>query len=282
MSINSGIVIVNKPQGISSYDVIRKLKKQLGTKKLGHSGTLDPLATGVLVVGVERGTKYLNLLEHDFKTYRAHVKVGVQTDTLDVEGEVVKMSEDKTPEATLINQVFAKMIGEMLQLPPKYSAKKINGVSAYKLARAGVEFEIKPQTVTIHQLNLIAIDDSGFSFETTVSHGTYIRSLIQDILNELGIIGCMDELTRLNNNGFSIKEAKALDTITAKDIIDLGCLLKDKYPSYITSDKIIINGGKKLQENYKLPCIFINQENNQVIGIYDQCDSDYMKPVFMC
>lgn len=282
MSINSGLVIVNKPQGISSYDVIRALKKQLGTKKIGHSGTLDPLATGVLVVGVERGTKYLNLLDHDCKTYQTHVKVGVSTNTFDSEGEVVETRNDVVPEASVIMQVFGQMVGQMEQTPPKYSAKKINGVSAYKLARQGVEFELKPQLITIHSLELIAVDETGFSFETTVSHGTYIRSLVQDILDKLGIIGCMDQLIRTINNGFSLSEAKTLDTITKDDIIGLDSLLKSTYPSYTTSDNIIINGGKKLKKDYQLPCIFINEKNNQVIGIYDQYDCDYMKPVFMC
>lgn len=278
MSINNGIILVNKPRDISSYDVIRQLKKQLQIKKLGHSGTLDPIAEGLLVIGVNKGTKLLNLLPKDQKKYYAVVKMGIETDTLDITGKII--GESKV-DITLpqLQRAINKFRGEIEQIPPKYSAKKINGIAAYKLARNDQDFELKSQKITIHEIKLVDFHDDEFSFEVTVSYGTYIRSLINDICNELGIKGTMKKLIRLENNGFNLEDAKNIDEITTNDIIDINKYINNHYTVYETNNKIIQNGGKIHIKDYNFPCAFSN--NGKIIAIYDIYENNYAKPILM-
>lgn len=279
MQTNDGILVINKPSGISSYDVIRDLKHTLDTSKIGHSGTLDPLASGVLVLGVGKGTKMLNLLPHQYKTYIASVKCGISTNTLDITGNIIKQGDVIMPHEEEIKDCLKQFLGDSMQTPPVFSAKKIKGKRAYELARSGKEVELKQQKIHIDNIELLSISKNGFKFKVTVSKGCYIRSLINDICNQLNILGTMDGLKRVENNGFSIEECKNLEDVSINDIYPIDKYILDHYPIYETNDKRIINGSKIECHEFNFPCAFVN--HGKVIGIYDRYKNDEAKPILM-
>ncbi len=205
-----GIVIINKPSGITSRDVVNTISKKLNTKKVGHTGTLDPLAEGVLVVCVNKGTKLVELLTNHEKDYIATVKLGIETDTLDITGTVLKEANVVVDKNKLINTLnsFNK---EYEQTVPVYSAVKINGKKLYEYAREGISVELPKRLVKISNIELLDLSDDTFTFKVHVSKGTYIRSLIKDICNELGVIGTMSKLVRIKQGEFSLEDAINMD-----------------------------------------------------------------------
>ena len=190
-----GILLVNKRQGWTIFDAVNFCKRVFGTREVGHLGTLDPMATGVLAVTVGSATKLFDMFLNKTKTYVAEFTFGYSTDTLDAEG----MIEDKCdiiPMLTQIEEILPKFLGEIEQMPPKYSAKKIGGKKAYNLARSGQDFELKPSKVTIHELKILSYNNNVLILEITCGAGTYIRSLGRDIATELGTLATMTKLTR--------------------------------------------------------------------------------------
>ena len=176
----NGIIVVNKPQGFTSHDVVAKLRGILKTRRIGHSGTLDPMATGVLPVFVGRATRACEFATADSKTYRAEMLLGVDTDTQDITGKILKecpVDVDKTK----LDAVLPRFLGEISQIPPMYSAIKVDGKKLYELARQGVEIERKPRQVVIHSISAEFIGENKVALEATVSKGTYIRTICRDI-----------------------------------------------------------------------------------------------------
>lgn len=202
----NGLLLLDKPGGMSSHDCVRRIRKIFHTKKVGHAGTLDPLATGVLPIAIGSGTKILQFLLAENKSYRAVLKLGISTDTLDAEGEV--LSRRPVPEnlSALLPPVLQKFRGDIEQVPPMYSALKKDGVPLYKLARQGIEVERKARPVTIHRLDLIHFQDDEVTIEVACSKGTYIRTLAQDIGEVLGCGAHLAELCRLSTGDFSLNE----------------------------------------------------------------------------
>ena len=208
----NGIVIVDKPQGWTSQDVVSKLRGVLHTRRIGHGGTLDPMATGVLPVFVGRGTRGVEFFEHAEKTYEAVLQLGMTTDTEDITGEVLeKRPVEVTKEAFL--SVLEQFRGEIQQIPPMYSALKINGQKLCDLARKGKEVERKPRTITIHLLECLAFDGSCATLRVRCSKGTYIRTLCKDIGEALGCGGCMASLRRTTAGAYTIENAVALQSL---------------------------------------------------------------------
>ena len=205
-----GIILVNKPKGISSFDVIRKLKKILKTKKIGHTGTLDPLATGLMLICVGKATKLASDLEAKNKVYLADFEIGYATDTYDIEGKriaenLIDISKDN------LELSLKKFIGDIKQVPPMYSAIKIDGNKLYHLARKGIEIERPERDVTIEYINLLDFKDNKAKIETKVSKGCYIRSLIYDIGLDLGTYATMTELQRINVGKYSLTNSYTLE-----------------------------------------------------------------------
>ena len=205
-----GIILVNKPKGISSFDVIRKLKKILKTKKIGHTGTLDPLATGLMLICVGKATKLASDLEAKNKVYLADFEIGYATDTYDIEGKriaenLIDISKDN------LELSLKKFIGGIKQVPPMYSAIKIDGNKLYHLARKGIEIERPERDVTIEYINLLDFKDNKAKIETKVSKGCYIRSLIYDIGLDLGTYATMTELQRINVGEYSLINSYTLE-----------------------------------------------------------------------
>jgi tRNA pseudouridine55 synthase len=212
-----GLILIDKPAGMSSTDVVRRIRRLFKTRKVGHAGTLDPMAIGVLPIAVGDGTKILQFLLNDEKSYRARLKFGVTTDTYDSEGQVqLKRSvpEFDLAELELLCQGFR---GEIMQIPPMYSALKRDGVPLYKLARLGETVEREARRVNIRRLELIELEGNSLTIEVDCSKGTYIRSLIYDIGEKLGCGAHMTALQRTVSAGFMLAETFALEALEALD-----------------------------------------------------------------
>ena len=210
----SGILIVDKPAGWTSQDVVSKLRGVLHEKRIGHGGTLDPMATGVLPVFVGRATRAVEFFEHADKTYEATLRLGVTTDTQDTTGTVLQTQPINVDEAAL-RAVLPRFTGVQQQVPPMYSAVKIGGKKLYELARAGKEIERKPREITVFSIELLDFSNDSARLRIHCSKGTYIRTLCHDIGAALGCGGCMAALRRVQAGAYSIEEAVTLDEIIA-------------------------------------------------------------------
>ena len=253
---SDGIVLLNKSRGISSFKAINKLKWIIGSSKVGHAGTLDPIAEGLLIVMINNATKFSdNLMKRD-KEYFVELELGYETDTYDIEGEItekyegnINISDEKIIEA--VNS-FA---GEIMQVPPMYSAIKINGEKLYELARKGIEVEREARKVKIYSIREINVEHKEkcrISFYTEVSSGTYIRSLVRDIGRKLGVYATMTKLVRTKIDKYSIEESVLLEEIEEK-------LGKAKETSGENVCKDISNNMEKTKEIIKfknIECIF--------------------------
>ncbi len=212
----NGIIVIDKPSGWTSMDVCAKLRGMFHEKRVGHAGTLDPMATGVLPVFIGRATRAVEFAADSDKEYIAGLKLGVVTNTQDTTGEVL---EERPVDVTgeRLRGVLAQFTGDIEQVPPMYSAIKINGKKLYELARKGKEVERKPRPVTIHELELLDWPDAGedFSLRVVCSKGTYVRTLCHDIGQALGCGGCMSSLRRVKAAGFTLDDAVTLDAVQA-------------------------------------------------------------------
>ena len=210
-----GILIINKPEGYTSQDVVSKVKKILNIKKAGHTGTLDPMATGVLPVLLGEYTKLSKyLIEHD-KTYVAKLKLGIKTSTGDIEGEVLRQEDfDKNIlDRDNVENVLKSFLGKQKQIPPMYSAIKVNGKKLYEYAREGKTIEVEPRDIELYKMNLISIVDDEIEFEVSCSKGTYIRVVCEDLAKALGTIGTMSGLNRTIVDKFKIEDSITFETL---------------------------------------------------------------------
>ncbi len=210
-----GIVIVDKPQDWTSQDVVAKLRGVFQTRRIGHGGTLDPMATGVLPVFVGRATRAVEFFEHADKVYETLLRPGITTDTEDIWGNVLTEQAETSVTGRQLESVLAQFRGEIQQIPPMYSAIKVNGQKLCDLARKGREVERKPRSVTIHQLTLLGMEADGIRLRVHCSKGTYIRTLCKDIGAALGCGGCMAQLRRVAAGSYSIAEAIPLEELIA-------------------------------------------------------------------
>ncbi len=208
----NGIVIVDKPQGWTSQDVTARLRRVFETRRIGHGGTLDPMATGVLPVFVGRATRGVEFFEHAEKTYETLLLPGVVTDTEDVTGTVLERHPAALTEAA-VEAVLPRFRGEILQVPPMYSALKVNGQKLCDLARKGQTVERKPRPVTIHELAFLGFQDDCLRLRVRCSKGTYIRTLCKDLGEALGCGGCMAQLRRVSAGSYTIGQAVPLETL---------------------------------------------------------------------
>ena len=272
-----GLLVVNKNKGFSSSSAVVKIKKLLKNKKVGHMGTLDPLASGVLLVGVGKATRLFQEFLNKKKRYLATFKFGEQTDTLDLEGKIVKTC-DYIPSKEEITAVLSSFIGIQNQIPPMYSTKKIDGKRAYDLVRSGKDFELKPNKIEIFDFKLKdQIDASTFVFEIFCSSGTYIRSIARDLGEKLKTCATMVDLVRTECGNFSLTNAVNLETENEESLIKKIIPLKDVLKDYKKIDllfsqlKDLLDGKKVVLKDIKdckNYCLVFNQE---IVGI---CDID--------
>ena len=208
-----GVLAVHKGEGMTSHDVVNKVRRLYNTKRVGHAGTLDPLATGVLVVLVGRAAKACEYISSDRKTYRATLRLGLTTDTEDITGEILTKS-DNIPDSETVKAVCREFVGELKQVPPMYSALKVNGQKLYDLARQGVVVEREARDITVFALDCVATDTpTDYILTVTCSGGTYIRTLCADIGAKLGCGGVMATLERAEACGISLNECHAVEEL---------------------------------------------------------------------
>lgn len=234
----NGVLNIFKPKGMSSFDAVRVVKKVAGTGKVGHTGTLDPEATGVLPICIGRATKIIDYIIDSEKVYEVTLKLGIRTTTYDLEGEVL---EERDPshltEEEILNAINS-FKGEYSQIPPMYSALKQNGVRLYELARKGIEVERKGRLVNIYNLEDIKINNPYISMKVTCSKGTYIRSLCYDIGEKLGVFATMTQLNRAKTSVFSQEKSININELTKENINDYILSMEEALEKY---DKIIVN-----------------------------------------
>jgi tRNA pseudouridine55 synthase len=202
-----GFLNIDKPAGITSHDVVVQTRRLLKIKKVGHSGTLDPLATGVLILCLGRGTRLVQFLDESEKVYQTSIRLGIETDTGDLEGKVIQQTDPSAITQAEIETALGKFIGEIEQIPPMYSAIKKNGKKLYELARAGETIQRQPRKVHIDQIHIIAFKKPLLTLSITCSRGTYIRSLAHDLGRRLGCGACLKELRRTRSGPFDINAA---------------------------------------------------------------------------
>ena len=269
-----GVLIINKPKGFTSHDVVNILRKALNTKKIGHTGTLDPNATGVLPILIGKATKISKyLIEHN-KTYIATISLGEKTDTGDGQGNIIEKDLNfQNISCRQIGDVLKTFIGKQKQIPPIYSAIKINGKKAYEYARQGQTIELEPRDIEIYRIDLIKIENNEITFEVSCSKGTYIRTLCEDIAKKLGTIGYMKELTRTSVNEFKLENAVTIDEvkenslIVNEKVINIETIFKDK-PELKLNDRkkeLFLNGVRLTFE--KPNDIYRIYNNNEFIGL---------------
>jgi tRNA pseudouridine55 synthase len=217
--MDSGFLLINKPKGITSHDVIDRLRRITGVKKIGHAGTLDPLASGLMIVAVGRSaTKEINRFVKLDKTYIAELTLGQKTNTYDAEGEIEIVVEDLSSINDMaLKEVLDSFKGKQKQIPPMFSAKKVGGRKLYHLARAGEEIERPAQEIEIFDILLKKVNLPQISFKTRVSSGTYIRTLANDIGEKLGVGAYMSELARTQVDNFKLIDASRLDELNTNN-----------------------------------------------------------------
>ena len=267
----NGIVIIDKSAGMTSRDVVNKVSEIFNTKKVGHTGTLDPLATGVLVVCINKATKLVDRLTSNDKEYIAECILGIETDTLDIEGKVLSEKDTIISKQDIID-TLNKFKGIYNQEVPIYSAVKIKGKKLYEYARENIDIKLPSREITIYDIKLLGEpsyenNKTKFKFACRVSKGTYIRSLIRDIASTLNTVGIMSNLRRTKQGKFSIETAFTLDNLNKNNIIPIKHILDIKQVE-LTSDieKKVLNGVKINNIYNENEILFI--KNNKEIALY--------------
>ena len=280
----NGILLVNKQENMTSRDVVNEVCKIFNTKKVGHTGTLDPMAKGVLVLALGTSLKIVNNITCLDKEYITKITLGIKTDTLDNTGKIISKEKINNIDVKQIDKVLNSFLGDYHMQVPLYSAVKVNGKKLYEYARNNIKVELPYKDVKIYEIERISDliyenDKISFKFKCKVSKGTYIRSLINDIAKKLNTIGIMSELTRIKQGKFSIEDCYTLEDIkngkykllNMKDVIDLPIIK-------ITDDVYKkVKNGMKLENNYNYE-EFCFEYNDNIIAIYKQEDK-YVKPV---
>lgn len=266
--MDNKIILINKEKGISSYKKIREIQKKYNYSKIGHAGTLDPMAEGLVIAMSDNATKLSDMLMKKDKIYQVEMCLYYQTDTLDLEGNIVYIDEEKKiyKEKEIID-VISSFIGTSMQKPPMYSAIKLNGLKMYELARKNIEVDIPDRQVNIYYINNIKITGDKISFETKVSSGTYIRSLVRDIGLKLGTYATMTKLVRTQIDNFKLP--KDIEIMEVDDAINLDKFILD-YKQYfaIKNGMTYIITSDLYSKDMKLNAYY----NDKYVGIIEVCD----------
>lgn len=280
----NGILLINKEQNYTSRDVVNKVGKILGTKKIGHTGTLDPMATGVLVICVGSATKLNEILTSTYKEYEAEITLGLLTDTLDITGNILK-EENVFVIKTEIIEALSKMQGTYIQEVPIYSAVKVNGKKLYEYARNNESVELPKREVDIKEIELIGDikyqnNKTIFNIKCLVSKGTYIRALVNDIAKNLNTVGVMSKLNRTKQGNFDIKDCYTLQDIEQDNykLIEPKEVLKD-YPKVIVSGNLkkLISNGAIVDNIWNQTEVLFVDKNDKLIALYKVYDKDNTK-----
>lgn len=281
--MKSGILIIDKEKGKTSRDIVNEVCRKFGTKKVGHTGTLDPLATGVLVLAINDGCRIISFLESDEKEYVAEVVTGTLTDTLDVTGSII---DDATKEVTKeeVERVLLSFLGTYEQEVPKFSAVHVDGKRLYEYARSGEEVTLPKRMVAIKEIELLSFEKEEehfiFSFRVVVSKGTYIRSLIRDIGERLDVFCTMQNLRRTRQGIFRIEDAKMVEKVNADDILPISFALSNFPKKKVGCEETgFVQNGRKLMGKLDKPTCIVD-EDGEILAIYENAKEEgYIKPI---
>ena len=274
-----GIILLNKVKGISSFKAINQIKWNLGATKIGHAGTLDPMAQGLMIVMVNSATKFSDSLMKKNKEYYVEMELGYETDTYDTEGKKTKIYDGVTEyNQKEIKEVIYSFVGLQKQIPPMYSALKVNGRKMYEIAREGIVIERKPREIEIYSIREITIKDKMISFYVEVSSGTYIRSLVRDIGEKLSFFATMTKLIRTKIDKFSLKDAYLFEEIEKKEtkeelLMDIQNIF-DYERIVVSNDELLklSNGMTVLLNLFEYTMINKIDSVNQKLGVYSSND----------
>ncbi len=274
----NGLLLINKEKDWTSRDVINKLSHIFKHKKFGHSGTLDPFAEGLLLVASGKALKLLPYLEALSKTYVATLKLGTKTDTGDLTGEVIETKEIKDISKTDLEKILASFLGESYQIPPMYSALKKDGIPLYKFARKGIEIKREPRKIYISDIKLISFINNEITFEVSVSKGTYIRVLGEDIASKLDTVGHLTSLKRIKVGEYDLKSSKKVTEIKEEDFIAFNIIKLSINKLEITDEELIkkISYGQKINLDIKDDIILLSTKDNY-LAIYERENANIFK-----
>ena len=270
----SGLLVLNKPKGISSGEFIRKLKPLIQNSKIGHSGTLDPLARGIILACIGQMTRFTQYLANEKKTYIAEMTFGLKTNTGDLDGKVLQ-EDNFVPTKKDFNSILKKFVGNIYQEAPLFSSLKYKGKPMYQYARKGMNIPSKSRNIEIFSIDLISKNKNKFTFSVDCGKGTYIRSLVNDIARELNTVAVLSDLERISSADHNIKESHEIETINSDNLsnklISMGDALRSLDEIQCAPEIIdrIINGQRVFLEEAKLKSIYLRlfDENKDFIGI---------------
>ena len=267
---NKGILVINKPKDWTSFDVVNKVRHIAKIKKVGHLGTLDPMATGVLLITLGKATKLFDIMQEKIKSYIAKFEFGYSTDTLDSTGKIIENTET-IPSLQDIAKIIPTFIGEIAQIPPKFSAKNIEGKRAYDLARKNVDFDLKPNKVTIYDIKIIDYTDHILTIKIDCGSGTYIRSIGRDMADKLDSLATMIELTRTQVGRFTIDQSVTIQDLTAKNIDDFIWKIDDcldyKVFDCTEADRLRLLNGQTIRTDLNDGMYKLNDEQDTIVII---------------
>lgn len=269
-----GIVLINKEEGLTSRDVVNKIVKKLNLKKVGHAGTLDPIAKGLLVIGIGKGTKILDLLTMNTKEYIATSKIGIETDTLDISGNILNKTNDFYLKREELVNTLNSFVGSYYQEVPKYSAVKINGKKLYEYARNDLNVDLPKRLITIYKIELLEFNKNEFTFKVLASKGTYIRSLIRDIGIKLNLPMTMKELIRTKSGKFNLSDSYEI----SDDFKIIPIFEALDYPVIkITDENLLkkIKNGNKIKLDCSYDTITLIDNLNNTLAIYKKEKLEY-------
>ena len=275
---NDGIILVNKRKDWTSRDVVNRACKLLNTKKIGHCGTLDPFATGILILGVNKGTKILQFLENGKKEYIAKLQLGLISETLDITGKDIKNVEVKKYEKEKIIEVLQSFLGKSMQITPKYSARKVDGKKLYEYAREGIEVKDIYKEIEIYSIDLIDYYDDTIVFKACVSKGTYIRQLGLDIAKKLGTAGILSELERISIGSFTLDQTLDVEEISYEKLFSYDSAL-DFMPIIVVEGQLekMVSNGMTVRLNTDREIVLIKSKENKNLAVYQRYKSDLYK-----
>lgn len=265
------VLFVKKEKGMTSFDLCFKFRRVFNTRSIGHTGTLDPNATGVMCILIDKACKANQFLVADTKEYIAYVEFGYETDSLDIDGEVTSRMDYIPPTREVLIEALNRFKGKIKQIPPMTSAIKVNGKKLIDYKREGIEVEVPAREVEIFDLELLALNDKGFVFRADVSSGTYIRTLMQDVLHSIGLIGTLTDLTRTRVGNIRLEDCDEL-----KDVLEgnyhlhsLYDIMKDMYECVEVLNVDDIKNGKRFKYNSDSKRILLTS-NKEALAIYEE------------
>lgn len=272
-----GILLINKPLKMTSHDVVNKVRKIVHTKKVGHCGTLDPDATGVLVLCIGKATKALQFLMSEEKEYIATLSLGCATDTYDASGTIVEVKPFTGVDH--VEEVFQSFVGKQKQVPPMYSAIKVNGKKLYEYARHHEDVDIEPRDIEIKKMDVLNMKDNEIVFRVQCSKGTYIRSLCVDIAQKLGYPGHMSSLVRTQSGHFLLENCYNLEDVESGHFTLMS--LEEAFAHfdhYVVEDENIVYHGKMIQSDCDHQVVVVNKEG-RVLAVYGPNGQGYLKSI---